>query len=127
MIQYNTPSIVKLFRRTAVSLCLVGVVALAYASSGGGDKKNMSPFKNNFTPIRSNLPFTLKSSPVYSGSTFRIHEVDNNKVALHTMVTYQRGNTTFILPFRYKVNIGDLNTGSKSNLQFLGVKINMPK
>ncbi len=127
MIQFNNPSIVKLFRRTAVSLFLVGLVALAYASTGGGDKKNMSPFRNNFTPIRSSLPFTLKSSTVYSGSTYRIHDVDNNKVSLHTMITYQRGNTTFILPFRYKVNVAALNAGSKTNLQFLGVKINMPK
>jgi hypothetical protein len=51
----------------------------------------------------------------------------DSRVNLNTMITYQRGNTTFILPYQYKVNIGPvINSGPKSNLQFLGVRIQIP-
>jgi hypothetical protein len=128
MPQFHKPSLIKLIRPAAVSLLFVGMFAIAFASKGGGDKKNMGAFKNTFTPIRSASPFSLKTTPVYTGSTFSIQAAENNKVSLHTMITYQRGNTTFILPFRYKVNVAELNnTSTKTNLQFLGVKIKMPK
>jgi hypothetical protein len=128
MSPFHTSPLVKLIRCSAVSLLFVGMVALAFASKGGGDKKNMGVFKNAFTPIRTNSPFSLKTTPVYTGSTFSIQSTENSRVSLHAMITYQRGNTTFILPFSYKVNISELNnSGTKTNLQFLGVKINMPK
>jgi hypothetical protein len=122
------PSFSGTLRLFSVSLLLFAVTALAFASKGGGDKKKHHDFENSFTPINAASSFTLKNKTFYSGSSLSIHPQADNRVSINAMITYQQGNTTFILPYQYKVNIGPVSTlGAKSNLQFLGVKIQMPK
>ena len=122
----SNPSYYRLLRKGAVSMLLFAVTALAFASKGGGDKKKHRDFENSFTPINAASAFTLKQSPLYSGSTVTMRPQSDNRISMNAMITYQRGNTTFILPYQYKVNIGPVS-GPKSNLQFLGVRIQMPK
>src|SRR6516165_1950102 len=121
---HHNPSFSATIRLTAISLLLFAVTALAFASKGGGDKKKHREFENSFTPINAASGFTLKQSPLYSGSTVTVRPQTDNKISMNAMITYQRGNTTFILPYQYKVNIGPVS-GPKSNLQFLGVRIQM--
>jgi len=122
-----SPSFSSALRFAAVSL-LLAVTALAFASTGGGKKKRHE-LENNFTPINASATFSLKKSSLYSGSMVTFQPQTENKVSLNAMITYQRGNTTIILPYQYKVNIGPVSNsfGAKSNLQFLGVRIQMPK
>jgi hypothetical protein len=122
-----SPSFSSALRVTAVSL-LLAVTALAFASTGGGKKKHHE-LENNFTPINTAATFSLKKSSLYSGSMVSFRPQADNRVSLNAMLTYQRGNTTIILPYQYKVNIGPISNsfGAKSNLQFLGVRIQMPK
>jgi hypothetical protein len=122
-----SPSFSSILRVTAVGL-LLAVTALAFASTGGGKKKHRE-LENNFTPINTAANFSLKKTNLYSGSTVSFQPQADNKISLNAMLTYQRGNTTIILPYQYKVNIGPISNsfGTKSNLQFLGVRIQMPK
>jgi hypothetical protein len=123
-----TPSFSSALRLTAVSVLLFAVTALAFASKGGGDKKKHREFENSFTPINAASSFTLKKTPLYSGSMMTFHPETDKQVSLNAMITYQRGNTTFILPYQYKVDIGPVTGNSgKSNLQFLGIRIQMSK
>jgi len=116
----------KLIRQISICVSLVILVVLAFASKGGGgDKKNN--IKNDFTPIRTTNGFTLKTGPSYNGSHIFSQEKANDILSFNTVVTYQKGNTIYILPYKYKVNISSLSNSSKSNLQFLGIKIKMPK
>jgi len=122
------PSFSSSLRLTAIGLLLFAVTALAFASKGGGDKKKNHEFESSFTPINAASSFTLKKAPLYSGSSVTFHAQADNHISLNAMITYQRGNTTFILPYQYKVNITpDIDFSSRSNLQFLGVRIQMPK
>jgi len=122
-----SPSFSSALRVTAVSL-LLAVTALAFASTGGGKKKRHE-LENNFTPINTAATFSLKKPSLYSGSMVTFRPQADNRVALNAMLTYQHGNTTIILPYQYKVSIGPISNsfGTKSNLQFLGVRIQMPK
>ena len=118
-------------RQTAISLLLVAVVGLAIASKGGGgDKKNTPsfPFKSSFTPIRTANGFTLKAGPAYTGSFLLGQEKTANYISLNTIATYQKGNTIFVLPYKYKVPTSPyLNLSGKTNLQVLDFKIRMHK
>jgi hypothetical protein len=122
-----SPSFSSTLRLFAVSM-LLAITALAFASTGGGKKKHRE-LENSFTPINAASSFSLKKSSLYSGSMVSFHSQADNRVSLNAMITYQRGNTTIIFPYQYKVNIGPISTnfGTKSNLQFLGVRIQMPK
>ena len=128
MLKPVTIEVRKLTRKLLVSILLVAVVGLTFASKGGGgDKKNKSvPIKTEFTPIRTTGNFTLKSSPNYSGSFFLGQERTKSTVSFNTLVTYERGNSIFIMPYKYKVNIPGLSDGTnRSNLQLLDLKIRM--
>ena len=130
MLSVTNHQMKKLTRQAAICAVLVVMVILTFASKGGGgDKKYNSSFKSNFTPIRSLSSFTLKTSSSYNNGSYLFNAGrDNNRLSLNTMITYEKGNTTYILPYKYKVNISSLNNGGqKTNLQFLGVKIKMPK
>jgi hypothetical protein len=119
----------KLMRQAVVSTLLLAVVGLAFASKGGGgDKKkekNM-PLKTEFTPIRTTGNFTLKSSPAYSGSFFLGQEKTKTTISFNTLVTYEKGNSIFIMPYKYKINMPGVTDGSiKTNLQLLDLRIKM--
>jgi hypothetical protein len=119
----------KLIRHTSICLLLTVAGVLAFASKGGGgDKKNPGAFKNDFTPISSS-GFTLKNGYSYSNSTFFGHENTKEKtISLNAMVSFQKGNSIYIMPYHYKVNVSTYGTGScNSSLQLLGVKIKMNK
>ena len=51
-----------MLKKTIISFAMIGAVALALASSGGGNKKKSeAPRKTEFTPIRTTHGFTLKA------------------------------------------------------------------
>ena len=129
MLSLTNNQMKKLTRQVAICAVLVAMVILTFASKGGGGDKKNNNFRSNFTPIRSLNSFTLKTSSSYnSGGSYVFNQgKENNRVSLNTMITYEKGNTIYILPYKYKVNISALDIGQKTNLQFLGVKIKMPK
>jgi len=119
----------KLIRQAVISTLLLTIVGLAFASKGGGgDKKNNRniPLKTEFTPIRTTGNFTLKSTPAYSGSFFLGQEKTKTTVSFNTLVTYEQGNSIFIMPYKYKVDMPGVTDGSiKPSLQLLDLRIKM--
>ena len=103
---------------------MIGLVALAWASSGGGKKKTSSNLKSGFTPIRTYKGFTLKAGPQYMGSR-TIFSQKGNSTLQNTLVTYQKGNTVYILPYKYRTHPGRLS--QKNNLNVIDVKIRLHK
>ncbi|HUR11339.1 MAG TPA: hypothetical protein VM012_08215 [Flavitalea sp.] len=112
-----------MLRKTIICCAMIGIVALAWASSGGGKKKtSTSTITKGFTPIRTINGFTLKAGPQYMGS--RTAYQHSNGSIYNTLVTYQKGNTIYILPYRYKSNI---KPGLKNNFNVLDLKIRLHK
>ena len=117
----------KLTRSGLVCLSLIIIVALAFASKGGGKKKTQA-LKSDFVPIRTSNGFTLRNSVPFSGSRFTSQEKTDKGFSFNAVVTYQKGNTVFIMPYKYKVSNSTFNiTPSKSNFQMLNLKIKMHK
>jgi hypothetical protein len=116
-----------MLKKTIISCAMIGAVALALASSGGGDKKRTETLrKPDFTPIRTTNGFTLKAGPVYTGShVFSVR--NNNFVTTNTVVTYQQGNKVFILPYKSRVNVAPASATFHNNLNLLDLKIRLRK
>lgn len=114
-------------RKTLIMTLMLAVVGLAFASKGGGgDKKsNRIPLKTNFVPIRTTSGFTLKAGPSYTGNFLIGTQTTREYVSFNSLVTFQKGNSTYILPYSYKINTAIYLRNSGSNLRLLDLRINM--
>jgi hypothetical protein len=120
----------KMLRKAFASTLLLAVVGLTFASKdGGGDKKKKSdaiPLKTEFVPIRTTNNFTLKAGPSYSGSILLSQEKTKTTISFNTLITYEKGNSIFVMPYKYRVNTPSMmDASSKTNLQLFDLHINM--
>ena len=115
-------------QKMLVFAVLIGFAVLTFASMGGGKKSKTTPVKNDFVPIRTSNGFTLKSGPLYRGSSIISQEKSRNTIVLNSLMTYQKGNTTFIMPYQQKISIPNAANCNKNNsLQLLNLKVRMHK
>ncbi|HYF29905.1 MAG TPA: hypothetical protein VD993_02190 [Chitinophagaceae bacterium] len=103
----------------------MAILTFASKGGGGGEKNKNVPAANYFTPIRTANGFTLKSGPVYRGSQLFTQQKKNDVITFTSVITYQRGNTTFILPYKNRVSVP--TTKVKNNLNVVDFKINLRK
>lgn len=116
-----------MLRRTIISCAMVGTVALALASSGGGGKKsNQSSvsLKPEITPIRTTNGFTLKAGPIFTGSQLARSQNSTSYITYNSLVTYEQGNKIFILPSSVKIKT---QPTFRSNLNVLDLKVRLRK
>lgn len=121
-----------MLKKTIISCAMIGAVALALASSGGGDKKRAETLrKPDFTPIRTTNGFTLKAGPMYTGSHVFTTVRSSNYITTNTVVTYQQGNKVFILPYKPRVMprviVSPDNTTYHTNLNAIDLKFRLHK
>jgi hypothetical protein len=114
-----------MLKKTIISSLMIGAVALAVASSGGGDKKKEAR-KAEFTPIRTTNGFTLRAGPTYTGSLTFGRLRNNNMITYNTVVTYQKGNSIYILPRHTRLSAAATPT-FRSNLNLLDLKFRLHK
>lgn len=107
---------------------MVSITLFAFATIGDGknkSKKSTTPVKSAFSSLKSNTNFTLKSGFNYRGSMLlgsgKIKKVSSS---YNSLLTYQKGNSTYILPYRYKLPANN-KMQSKSNLQLINLKLNI--
>ena len=110
-------------KKAFTSVALIGMAVFAIASMGGG-KKNKS-VKADITPIRTTNGFTLKAGPSYNGSMIFGQAKSKNEVSFNSVITYQKGNTTYILPYKYKLQ--STSYQSKSSLQMFNLRLSIHK
>jgi len=119
----------KLMRKTLISTLMVAVVGLALASKGGGGEKKDTtknvPLKTNFTPIRTTNGFTLKAGSTMTANYLLSTEKAPTYVSFNTLVTYQKGNSLYVMPYRYKINTSMFLNTSGSNMRLLDLRINV--
>jgi hypothetical protein len=128
MLTPTTIELRKLMRKLLVSALFITVVSLAYASmGGGGEKKNTNnSLKTNFTPIRTTNGFTLKAGPSLTANYSLGAEKTSNYVSFNTLITYQKGNSVYVMPYHYKINTSMyLDNSNNSNLRMLDLRINV--
>lgn len=113
-------------RKISVSLLLVGLTYFAVASIGGGkNKSNHNIRKTAFTPIKTSKGFSIKSGLTYRGTVILKEEKTVGYISYNSLVTYQKGNATYILPNKYTVSLA--HSASRSNLQMLNLRIKLCK
>ena len=105
---------------TALAIC--GVQAFAAIGIGGGGKTKQNSIGIDFTPISVANSFTLKGNFSYRGGKIMSEErIAPNVITLNSIVTYQQGNTTYIMPYKSSISLSP--AASSSNLQMLNLKV----
>lgn len=95
-------------RKLLTGLLVVASAAAAYATLGDGSgKTKKSGLLSNHYAATAPGKFSLKSGYQYRGSQIISQSTQNNVISLHSVITYQKGNTTYIVPLKTNVNTTD--------------------
>lgn len=104
--------ILHLLKRKAATAVLITASVAAFAALGDGPgKKNThrESFLSSKTSTYNYKSFSLKSGYNYRGNTVFCASLANRYITLNTVVTYQIGNNTYILPLKKKVLLDKIN------------------
>lgn len=114
-----------MLKKTLISFALLGAVALAVASSGGGDKKKPTAATPGISLMKKSSGFYLRAGRSYTGK-LELKSSGTNSLGLGTraVVTYRKGNTIYILPTpapHYR------QSATRTNLNVLDLRLNLRK
>ena len=89
----------QMLTRKLTTLFLIGLSVAAFATLGDGKTKKKSSLLNSRPAI---IPgkFSMKSGYQYRGSQIINQQKDKNSFTRNSLVTYQKGNMTYILPVK---------------------------
>lgn len=99
---------------------LFSIGANAWADRGIGRKSKNKTVLNITAPttIKNSIAFNLKSGLSYKGSLLMTKKILVNNAIINTsVVTYQKGNTTYIIPYKNKITVTEVGKG------YTGMKI----
>ena len=100
----------KVAGRKLVVIALIAVSSIAsFATLGDGNKKT-NKTTSSLLSSRTSKPgtFSLRSGYTYRGNQVLNTESQKRYISLNTTVTYQRGNTTYIVPLKKKVVLSNV-------------------
>lgn len=90
----------------AVVVLVCGVCLFALADRGGFVKKNKPRLNIEiYGNLKNSIPFNLKSGLTYRGSFFTDRQVIGNSMVSDAYISYKKGNTVYIIPYKQKILI----------------------
>ncbi len=93
-------------RFISVLLLVCGVCLFALADRGGFVKKNRTHLNINTNGnLKNSIVFNLKSGLTYRGSSILGSEQIGNSIISDALISYKKGNTIYILPYKQKILI----------------------
>jgi hypothetical protein len=108
-------------KKATIILTLVSVTMASFADRGTGKKSKVKTALNITTPtasLKSSILSNIKSNGLsYKGSLLSTRKTGPNTVISSSLMTYQKGNTTYIIPYKNKVTIPEMKQG------YTGVKL----
>ncbi len=95
------------------SFILFSIGVDAWADKGFGRKNKNKTILNITAPsgIKNSIAFNLKSGLSYKGSLLNIRKTLGGTVVNTSVITYQKGNSTYIVPYKTKITIAEITQG----------------
>ena len=110
----------KSFSQKLLAIALLfGIAQIAVADRGIGKKNRSKTFLNITAPstLKNSISFNLKSGLSYKGSLLTSNNIIGSSIMANSLITYQKGNITYIIPYKHKIAIPDIQQG------YTGMKI----
>ena len=95
-------------------------IALSSLADGGIGRKSKSKGTTNIliaSTIRNSISLNLRSGLKYTGSLLTKQQFNGNSIFNNTLVTYQKGNTVYIVPYKHVITMPEIKPG------YTGMKI----
>ena len=104
---------IKLSKLTLLFAALLGMALSALADRGISKKSKSKVTLNISTPtiLKNSVSLNLKSGLRYSGSMLLSQRTINNSMVSNTLVSYQKGNTVYIIPYKQKIVMPEIKPG----------------
>ena len=90
----------KILTRKLTTLFLIGLSVAAFATLGDGKSKGKKSSLLSSKPTITPGKFSLKSGYQYRGSQIINQQKDKNSFTRNSLVTYQKGNITYVMPLK---------------------------
>ena len=102
----------KISKIAMIVLVLNGIMLTTFADRGVGKKKTKVSLNIvNNVPFSKALSFNLKTGLKYKGSLLTSVETNKNSILYNTLVTYQKGNTIYIIPYKQRIVVPEMKQG----------------
>lgn len=114
VMQKNHP-LKRLIKLKLVTAVFITASLAAFATLGHGNSKRFHA-KNTSTSWRPsyNRSFSLRSNYNYTGNNILNNTTEGKFIMMNTVMTYQKGNATYILPLKKKFFLDKVNFNSSS-------------
>ena len=92
---------------------LNGIVLTTMADRGIGKNKKKVPLNSGSvnSSIARALTLNLKTGLKYRGTLLNTVENKRNLILYNTLVTYQKGNTIYVIPYKQKLIVPEIKQG----------------
>ncbi len=95
----------------------VGFSALADKGIGKKSKSKVNLNINTVNSLRNSISLNLKTGLKYTGSLLVNQQISGTSYLTNTLLTYQKGNTVYIIPHKQIIAIPEIKQG------YTGMKI----
>ena len=108
-------------RKLGIAVLLACATQFAFASFTGTigesskNKYSLKHFNNNFYKKASQ--FSLRSGFQYKGTQTISQHKDATGTTFNNMMRFEKGNTTYIYPYKHKISVAKLKAPSPSSIQ----------
>ena len=92
---------------------LTGTMLVSFADRGIGKKSKSKIILNINTnnAFKNSISVNLKAGLKYKGSLLSNTQFQNNSISFTEIVTYQKGNSIYILPIKQKIIVPEIKQG----------------
>ena len=111
MLQSHNISFNKFMRLVSALTLVLAISATVYAIDGIVMKSKSS--KSNFSNMKKHLSLSLRDGFSYRDNKAFGYKRHGNTVMFNNVITYQKGNVTYIVPYKNRVVLNKFKTPTK--------------
>ena len=103
----------KIAKKILLLSILTGTMLVSFADRGIGKKSKTKVILNINTTnsLKNSISFNLKGGLKYKGSLLSNVQQQNKSLISTELVTYQKGNSIYIIPYKQKIIVPEVRQG----------------
>lgn len=104
----------RFFKLITITVILSGLAAVTFADRGAGRRNKLKTLLNINTnySLKNSLSNNIRSGLTYKGSLLTSNrQVVGTSVIANSLMTFQKGNITYIIPYKQKIMVPEMTQG----------------